>query len=118
MERCKAEQRNRVRRKKIQVRESQKKEDIVARNVRKVANHCVSPMICGSGGSKSRLAQTAGAEPCRQRRNEKLHVAVARSLFSSQNVQNTGVLEHFWRFGCRKGVRQMRLVSKSVTQLQ
>ena len=27
-------------------------------------------MICGSGGSKSRLAQTAGAEPCRQRRNE------------------------------------------------
>ena len=91
--------------------ESQKKEDIVARNVRKVAKRFVFPMICGSGGSKSRLAQTAGAEPCRQRRNENLHAAVARSSFSSQNVQNTSVLEHFWRFGCRKGVRQMRLAS-------
>ena len=30
---------------------------------RKVAIHCVFPMICGSGGSKSRLAKAAGAEP-------------------------------------------------------
>ena len=37
-----------------------------------------------------------------------LHAAVARSSCSSQNVQNTRVLKHFWRFGCRKGVRQMR----------
>ena len=44
-------------------------------------------MICGSGGSKSRLAKAAGAEPCRQNRDEKLHAVVARSTFPSQSVQ-------------------------------
>ena len=44
-------------------RKSQKKEDADARKGRKVAKHCVVPMICGSGGSKSRLAKVAGAEP-------------------------------------------------------
>ena len=46
-------------------------------------------MICGSGGSKSRLAKAAGAEPSGQMRDEKLHAVVARSTFRSQNVQNT-----------------------------
>ena len=36
-------------------RKSQKKEDPGARKGRKVAIHCVFPMICGSGGSKSSL---------------------------------------------------------------
>jgi len=44
-------------------RKSQKKEDPGARKGRTVANDCVFPMICGSGGSKSRLAKAAGAEP-------------------------------------------------------
>ena len=43
-------------------RKSQKKEDAGARKGRKVAIHCVFPMICGSGGSKSRLAKAAGTE--------------------------------------------------------
>ena len=50
-------------------------------NVRKHAKCDVVPMICGSGGSKSRLAKAAGAEVPLQRRNEKLHAAVARSAF-------------------------------------
>ena len=45
--------------------------------------------ICGSGGSKSRLAKAAGAEPSGQMRDEKLHAVVARSTFRSQNVRNT-----------------------------
>ena len=45
-------------------------------------------MIWGSGGSKSRLAKAAGAEPAGQMRDEKLHAVVARSTFASQNVQN------------------------------
>ena len=45
-------------------------------------------MIWGSGGSKSRLAKAAGAEPAGQMRDEKLHAVVARSAFASQNVQN------------------------------
>jgi len=36
-------------------RKSPKKEDPDARKGRKVAKHCVFPMICGSGGSTSRL---------------------------------------------------------------
>ena len=35
-----------------QLRESQKKRDPHARNVRKVVKCCVFPMICGSAGSK------------------------------------------------------------------
>ena len=46
-------------------------------------------MICGPGGSKSRLAKAAGAEPVGQMRDEKLHAVVARSRFPSQNVQST-----------------------------
>ena len=56
---------------------------------RKAAKHCVFPMICGSGGWKSRLAKAAGAEPCDQMRDEKFHALVARSTFRSQNVQST-----------------------------
>ena len=43
-------------------------------------------MIRVSGESKSRLVKAAGAESCGQRRNQKLHAAVARSTFSSENV--------------------------------
>ena len=74
---------------KSQKRKDQKKEDADARKGRKVAIHCVFPMICGSGGSKSRLAKAAGAEPAGQMRDEKLHAVVARSTFPSQNGQNT-----------------------------
>ena len=52
-------------------------------------------MICGSGGSKSRLAKAAGAEPAGQMRDEELHAVVARITFPSQNVQNTSASEHF-----------------------
>ncbi len=57
---------------------------------------CVS-MICGWAGSKSNLGKAAGAEVAVERRHEKLHAAVARSTFSSQNVQNTPGSDHFWK---------------------
>ena len=63
-------------------------------------------MICGSGGSKSRLAKAPGAEPAGQMRDEKLHAVVARSTFPSQNVQNTPLSDHFWKFRCRKSARR------------
>jgi len=50
---------------------------------------CVSRMFCGSGGSKSRLARAAGAEPSGKMRDEKLHAVVARSTSPSQNVKST-----------------------------
>ena len=37
---------------------------------------------------------------------EKVHAAVARSTFPSQNVQSTPCTDHFWRFRCRKSARR------------
>ena len=90
----------------VQKRKDQKKEDADARKGRKVAIHCVFPMICGSGGSKSRLAKAAGAEASGQMRDEKVHAVVARSTFRSQNVQNTPAPDHVWKLRCRKSARR------------
>ena len=72
-------------------------------------------MIWGSGGSKSRFAKAAGAEPARQMRDEKLHAVVARSTFASQKVQNTSASDHFWKLRCRKSARRCgaKHISKS-----
>ena len=77
--------------------------------------HCVFPMICGSGGSKSRLAKAVGSEPSCQMRDEKLHAVVARSTFGSQNVQSTPGSDHFWKFRCSKSARRRgtKHISKS-----
>ena len=56
---------------KDQKREAQRRERIKKKNAnvrkgRKITNYCVFPIICGSGGSKSRFAKAAGAEPVGQ----------------------------------------------------
>ena len=81
----------RAEKKRSEKRKSQKKEDADARKGRQVAKHCVFPVLCGSGGSKSRLAKAAGAEPD-QMRDEKLHAVVARSTFRSQHVEKHTIL--------------------------
>ena len=83
--------------------------------VGKSRNTVFFPMICGSGGSKSRLAKAVGAEPAGQMRDEKLHAVVARSTFPSQNVQNTRGSDHFWKLRCRKSARRCgaKHISKS-----
>ena len=72
-------------------------------------------MLCGSGGSKSRLAKAAGAEPAGQRRDEKLHAVVAQSTFPSQNVQSTPRSDHSWKLACWKSARRCgaKHISKS-----
>ena len=83
-------------------RKSENKEDAGARKDRKDAIHCVFPMICGSGWSKSRLAKAAGAEPSGQMRDEKLHAIVTRSTFPSQNAQNSSHSDRFWKSMSKK----------------
>ena len=95
VERVREEKRREERR--PEKRKSQKKEDAGAGKGRKVAKHCVFPMICGSGGSKSRLAKAAGAEPSGEMRDEKLHAVVARSTFASEKAKNISRSEHFWK---------------------
>ena len=80
---------------KIRDGERQKRQDAGARKGREVAIHCVFPVICGSGGSKSNLAKAAGAEPAGQMRDEKVRAVVAQSTFPRQNVQNTRGSDHF-----------------------
>ena len=76
-------------------KKSQRKEDAGARTSRKVAIHCDVSMICGSGGSKSKLTKAAGAAPSGQMRDEKLHAVVARSTFRSQNVKTHYITQHY-----------------------
>ena len=63
-------------------------EDTDARKGREVAKHCLFPMICGSGGSKSRLAKAAGAEPAGHRSDEKLHAVWREAHFEVKSVKN------------------------------
>jgi len=72
-------------------------------------------MICGSGGSKSRLAKAAGAEPSGQMRDEKLHAVVAWSTCGSQKCEKLTGSEHFWKLRCRKSARRCgaKHISKS-----
>ena len=94
-------------------------------------------MICGSGGSKSRFAKAAGAEPAGQMRDEKLHAVVARSgplsavemskkctplwreadfqLKMYKTHQNTPCSDHFKKLRCRKSARRCgaKHISKS-----
>ena len=117
MDRWKAEM-GRVSQEKRRRKRKSQKEDLGVRKGRKFAKNFIFPVICGSGGSKSRLAKAAGAEPAGEMRDEKLHAAaahfqvkmyktpqlrstfrscdvekvhavVARSTFGSQNVQST-----------------------------
>ena len=108
-------EKRRVEERRSETRKSQKKEDADAQKGRKVSKHCVFPMTCGSGGSKSRLAKAAGAEPSGQMRDEKLHAVVARSTFRSENVQSTPSPDHFWQLRCRKSASRCgaKYISKS-----
>ena len=74
-----------VRRKKIHPRQI----------LEKSRNAVFFPMVRALGQSKSRPVKAAGAEVSGPRRNQKLHAAVAKSIFSSENAQNTSCSEHF-----------------------
>ena len=63
-------------------------------------------MIRVPGQWKSRPVKAAGAEVGAQRRNQKLHAAVAKSTFGSENAQNMTCSEHFRKFRCRKNARR------------
>ena len=64
-------------------------------------------MVCGSGGSKGRLAKAAGAEPWPdEMRHEKWHATAARSRFPSQNEKKFRVSDQFWKFRRRQMARR------------
>ena len=83
------EEKRREEERRSEKRKSPKKEDGGARKGGNVAIHLFFPMICGSGGSKSRLTKAARAEPSGEMRDEQLHAVVARGIFRSQIMQKT-----------------------------
>ena len=72
-------------------------------------------MICGSAGSKKVGSLKRRVRSHVRGRHEKLHAAVGRSTFSSQNVQNTPASDHFLKLGCGKIARRCseKHISKS-----
>ena len=109
MEKQRWEESEKRRREKIREEKNEKKEDAGARKGSEVAILSVFPMICGSEDSeesKSRLAQAAGAEPCDQMRDEKLHAVVALSAFASDKAKSTSRSGRFWKLRCRKSARR------------
>ena len=86
------EEKRREEERRSEERKSQKKEDAGVRKGIKVAKHCVFPMFWGSGGSKSRLAKAAGAEPSGQMRDEKLHAFCStKHISKSKCTKHTNV---------------------------
>ena len=128
--------RERVRRKKIQMREKVGKSRntvffqwFVAQEGRKVGSlkrRVRSQLVTGAMKNCTPLWREAHFQVKRyktpQRRTtfgscdvEKVYAAVARSTFPSQNVQNTSASDDFWKLRCRKSARRCgaKHISKS-----
>ena len=86
---------------KSQRREEQKREGHRGERVRRK-----KMQVCEKVAKSRNEPKVAGAEPCGQMRDKKLHAVVARSTFRSQNAQNTPFREHFWKLRCRKSARR------------
>ena len=67
-----AERRERLEKRRVEKKRVRKQKIQIREKGRKIAKYCVFLMICGSGGSKNRVAKAAGAESAGQRRNEKI----------------------------------------------
>ena len=92
------QRRERVRRKNMQVREK----------VGKTRFTVFFHMICGSGWSKSRLAQAAGAEPSVP--DERWKIARrcgANHISKSKCTKQHTFSDHFWKLWCRKSARRV-----------
>ena len=87
----KEDQRREEKRRREKIREEEESEERRWRCAKrwKRRDSFVFPMICGSGGSKSRLTKAARAEPSGEMRDEQLHAVVARGIFRSQIMQKT-----------------------------
>ena len=86
-EKRREEKRREEKKKKIREEKDSEERRCSAKRQKSRETPCVSPMICVPGGSKSRLAKAAGAEPSGQMRDEQLHAVVARSIFRSQKCK-------------------------------
>ena len=132
-EKRREEERERARRKKIQVREKAGKSRntvffqwFVALEVRSLKRRVRSQLArweiknCTPLWREAHLqVKKLKAPPVRTTFGscdvEKAHAFVARSIFPSQNVQNTPGSDHFWKLRCRKSARRCgaKHISKS-----
>ena len=83
------EEKTRAEERRSERRKSQKKEDADAWKGGKVAKHCVFPIICGSGGSKSRLAKAAGGAIWPDERWKIVRRCGAKHMSKSKSTKHT-----------------------------
>ena len=120
MDRWKAEQgrgreKRKIRREKIRRERVRKQEDADARKGRKVAKHCVFPMICGSGGSKSSSLKRRVRSQLARWAMKNCTQFVREAHFEVKMCKNTPGSDHFWKLRCRKSARRCgaKHISKS-----
>ena len=108
MDSWKAEVR-RVRREKIRRKKMQMREKVGKSRNTVFFQWFVAPEGRKVGSLKRRVRSQLA------RGDEKLHAVVARSTFPSENVQNTPFSDHFWKWRCRKSARRCgaKHISKS-----
>ena len=84
------------------IREEKEREERRGRRAEKAGKSRFTvffPMVCGSGGSKSRLAKAAGAES--EPSDEKLHaVCGGKHMSKSKCTKHTSASDHFWKLRC------------------
>jgi hypothetical protein len=78
-------ERRRAEEERSEKRKSEKKEDAGVRKGRKVAIHCVVPMMCAEGRKVGSLKRQVRGEM----RDEKLHAVVARRKIAREKTKNT-----------------------------
>ena len=132
--RAEAERREKLEERRMEQKESDEKKNADARRNRKVAKHCVVPLLCSSGELESRAdlhcqmkdekwwknARRCGAKHISKSKCNKIpqrrtifgswdvaevYAVVARSAFGSQNVQGTSVSGQLWKWRRRKSAR-------------
>ena len=79
------------------------------------SRNTVFPMICGSGGSKSRLTKAVGAEPAGQMRDEKLHAVDEVKMHKAPHVRATFGGSDVVLRGRRKGLCTLSKVTSEKT---
>ena len=112
MDRCKAEmervrEKRRVEERRSEKRKGQKKEDADARKGRKVAKHCIFPMVCGSGEGRKVGSLKRRVRSHLARWEMKNCTPLWREAhFQVKMYKKTPASDNFWKLRCRKCARR------------
>ena len=102
--------RDRKNQRKEKKKKNQRKKIKIYKKIEKSRNIAFFPIICGSGGSKSRPTKAARAEPSGQRRR----YYGAKYMSKSKYTTYLSISDHFLKVRCRKNAHHRGTTSKSI----